>query len=549
MTKGWGRGVRAWLDADLPAGSPQPTGLEYTLLGLSVAAFLLIGWLGREPTMIAGGDELIYLELSRSLEQGTYREIFRAGTPLQLQYPPGYPAWLLVVRSIIGENLDGVKLVNLLLMAGTLVLLYPILRRFLGAVLALAAVVLLALSPGMLMNGGSMMSESLFLFFATVVLTRMVPGHPGIAGGPAVLILLAVVALLTRSVGLSVLLAVGYWLWSTRRTRSLLVWAIAGLVAGGGWFGYTLLAKSDPTVRSYAGDFTTGIAPTTSNAVADMASRLGQNLVRYGTRELQTVLSLPTIPATVADNLVWLALLALLFPIGFLLLWRRWPVAAVFLAAYGVLILIWPWTDGRLLVPTLPFLLLVLLLGARQATARLPLTGRALALGGLVLLLGLGTWSGTWQRLTQYRDCDRSNPYSSPGCYNENTLAIIRGAQYLRDHSDSGAIVLTNKPASVHFLSDRLTEHVSVVLRTPEGRLIKTLEDRKIGFVLLNQTIATRVSKRLLEACGRLEVVARFQPRTLVLALQPQPVPDAPACQEMAPFAEEGDELAMPGPP
>ena len=75
-------------------------------LAVAVALGLWLGWQERLPEVSTGGDEAIYVALSHSLAQGHYRDEFLIGTPPHAKYPPGNPAWLLLLRTVAGPDLD-----------------------------------------------------------------------------------------------------------------------------------------------------------------------------------------------------------------------------------------------------------------------------------------------------------------------------------------------------------------------------------------------------------------------------------------------------------
>src|SRR4026209_170496 len=108
------------------------TKFRWVLLTLAVLVLLVFGWRGRELLGITSGDDLTCLALSKLLERGSYREDFLVGAPLHVKYPPGYPAWLVVVRGLSGENLDVIRGTNLALLAAFVLCLYGIVLTVAG---------------------------------------------------------------------------------------------------------------------------------------------------------------------------------------------------------------------------------------------------------------------------------------------------------------------------------------------------------------------------------------------------------------------------------
>jgi hypothetical protein len=488
--------------------------LQLPLVAVILVVFLLVGWVGREPTMnAAADDELVYLSLSKSLESGSYREIYKATAPLHVQYPPAYPAWLIVVRHAVGEDLELLKLSNLALAALALVLFFLVARRLMGAGLALALLFLLALNRSLLTTG-SLTSEGLFLLVSAGALALMLPSDRPDARRIAGVIVLALLAFLTRSIGLALVLSVGAWLWSHRRRVPLLAWAASSVLVVGGWFTYSAIAREENSVQSYVSEFATRI-PTSTGVLQHLAGRVWHRGVVYATTIMPSSLSVPTIPGTLVDNWFWLLTNAVCIAAGFVIFWRRWRAAAVYVLCYLAMVLLWSWFSGRLLVPMIPFGLLALLLGARWATGLLSMPARKIALGALLVLLALGALQGGRERLSLYRQCDRNNPYGSPGCYGEVKLTMAAAAAYLRSHASPASVLLTNQPASMNFLSGYRTEDAGILLDAFKDNINDILRSRNINFILISNPWMAR---RFLADCKALRPAASFPPNGLLLS-------------------------------
>ena len=502
-----------------PAARPaiERTGLlarlQYPILGILLLAFFVVGWQGREPSMRAAGeDEFVYLALSKSMATGSYREIFRPTAPLHVQYPPVYPAWLAISRQVAGENLDAFRVANLIMAAGALLLMFSVMRRFAGPGLGLALVLLLVLNRDLLRMSGAIVSENLFLLLTTAALAWTVSAEASGKTSPAPAILLALLSFLTRSIGLATVLGVGYWLWSSRRWRPLAAWAVASVLVVGAWFSYTSIAANSG-VRSYTSDFA-AVSASTGGTLRHFAARIWDHGVEYATSGMPYALSLPTVAGTRLDNWVWLLLNGVLLTTGWVILWRRWRAAAVFLPVYIGLVLVWPYMDGRLLVPLIPLGIMALLLGAQRVARLLPLRGRTVALGLVVALLTVGAGQGALKRLVGYRACDRANPFASHGCYSEETLALAAAASWLRQHSDPADIVLSQYPASMNYLSGHRTESLGLAtLPTQNAR--DTLRARNIRFVVVT---VPWTAQTLLSSCTGLRLEADYSPFALVLS-------------------------------
>jgi hypothetical protein len=518
--------------------SPVPVRMQQALVAALLLCFLALGWVGRDPIQLASGDDLTYLSLSRSLESGSYREIFRASAPLHVMYPPAYPAWLVLVRHATDNRLDLILVSNLFLVALSLLILFAVARQLAGPWFALSLLLLLVLSHGLLWMGGSLYSEALFLFLSTAALaaTRMTDRYGQRAAYAA--IALALLAFLTRSAGISVVLAVGVWLWSRRKTLELTTYAIASVTVVGGWFAYVALASSNQTVRSYAID----LSYRPHKGIVSEVARVWQNAVIYGTEILPVELSFPTIPNTLIDNWIWLGLEIVLLAASLVILWKTWRAAAAYLPMYAGLLIVWPFSDNRLLDPVIPLTMLAFLLGAWRLTGRLNSRVRTPTLCILTALLAFGAVHGDITRMEHYRHCDRTNPYTSAGCYDAETRSIVAASEYIRDRLPSADVVLLWRPSVVHFLTGRAAESASLMAQVPQGGATRALRDWRVQHVLLTAFTGferEQLAHRLLESCHDLWVEARFAPHAILFATSAPPGATSDACSDLAAFVRD----------
>ena len=524
----------------------RPNLLSLRLQNLVVAAlllvFLVVGWRGREPVQVATGDSLIYLSLSRSLESGSYREIFRASAPLHVKYPPGYPAWLVLARHATGERLDLILAINLALVAVSFVLIFAIARHFSGQWLALSLLLLMVLNPGLLGVGGSLNSEALFLLLSTSALAAtLMTGRPDSRWALAAT-MLASLAFLTRSAGIAVVVAVGVWLWSRRKGAELLVYSLVSTIVVGGWVAYVALASRTQVSFSYATEFANRGIATHASLISQLAHRVGSNAIDYGTATLPSELMVPTIPGTLIDNWIWLIVEIVLLTTGLVMFWRQWRAAAAYVVSYAGLLLLWPWPINRLLDPIVPLVLLALLAGGWRIAARWRPRARILALGSLVALLTFGAVQGAIERVRQYANCDRVQPYQSAGCYDAETLSEVAAAKYLRLHAAPDDVVLANRPAGVNFLSGHPSEPAILLATVPSGSAAQALRAWKIPYIMLTARAPGEkglMATSLLSSCRELWLESRFPPHALLLSTVPPTLPQDDACTALVQYMRE----------
>ena len=529
----------------IPSPAPRnpgwPPRLQYLILAAAIAVFLTLGWRGRTPVRIIGGDELTYVSVSRSLETGSYREAYTLSAPRHVRYPPGYPAWLMALRKVGGESFDLVRACNLAFVALSILGIFLIARQVAGPGIGLAAAVVLSLNHTLLEVGGTLLSESPFLALTTAALVCTF-SPPSASSRPAYLaITLALGAFLTRVAGFTLVIAIGAWLWARRRPRELLAFGASCVVLIGGWVAYSIAAPTEQSGWSYGSDLAGGLRTRGSGVLWQLGTRIQRNLVGYGTEGLPWSLGLPTIPGTVIDNLAWLVLTVVLIVVGTAALWRASRAVGIYMVLSAILLLLWPWRIDRLLVPGIPLAVAAILIGARRLTASLPPAIGNLALGILIALMSVGALQGAWRRELAARQCDRSRMFESAGCYDPESRSLAAAALYLREHASPGDAVLALSGAGVNHLSGLVTERPIVMERYPPGTAGRALRERGIRYVLLTgRREAGRRSfgRILLASCRDLRLEARFEPEALLMIAEPPRQPSEDACAELRRLVE-----------
>ena len=519
--------------------------LQFSVAALLLAGYLALGWRGREPTDIGGADELEYIALSHSIDQGSYREIYLADHPRAVKYPPAFPAWIALVRRVAGDRIDAVLAMNLVFIAASLALLFIAARQLLGGWLAVAFLALCVINPWVLETGGNKMSEAPFLFFTTAALFLAWKASATAYARVLGVVALALLAFLTRSAGLTTVVAVGVWLWSRRSPRELLTYAVAAAFVVGGWMGYATLVKDRDVSSTYVRDLAgsdAGADPTA--ALKRIATRSFDGTMVLATRTLTWTLAMPTIEGTSIDNAAWLGAICVLLLAGVVLLWNRWRAMSAFLVLYGMLLVAWPYTQDRLVGVVVPMIFLAMLLGARTLAERLPRRVGVAAVAVLVALMALGNAQRGLGRDAERRQCDRALPYTSAPCYDVPERArgarmLYTAGEYLRTHSNSDDVIVASKPASVYFLTGRRTLGARNAQPVPDSSLAKSLRARNIRFVLLTFYFEGEdggVARGLLPDCRAVRVEANMLPDALVLSLPDGDTASPDACAPLEQF-------------
>jgi len=352
--------------ADPSSHAPRP--MRWRVHHWIAVVFILItsvtvAWWSRAPEVSIGGDEATYIILSHSLDNARYNDEFILGTPKHAKYPPGTAIWIALIRRVAGPTLEAVRAANIVLLILTGLLLGDGIRRLTGPWLGVAGVALTALNPVLLEYSGTALSETPFIFLATLAVWAALAAEGRGAGRwLAVAILAALASFLTRTIGFTVLAGIGVWLMLRQRWSHAIVCGVCSLMVMGGWFAYTAHAGSTTIGSTYAEDLRQ-VATSGPGGRAGLMAQSTANAEEYLIRAMPRALGLPTIPGTIVDNLLWLVVLGVSTGVGLLVLTRRWPAIATYLLLSCGVLLIWPWPVERLLAPLVPAIAAAVLVG------------------------------------------------------------------------------------------------------------------------------------------------------------------------------------------
>lgn len=417
--------------AAAPAAASAAAGASRLVPFLVFAATLAAAVLTLGPWPVGVfQDDGIYVVLGKSLATGQgYRYLNIPGHPAATHYPPGYPALLALLWTlapVFPDNVIVFKAVNALLLACAAVGAYLFGRRrlALGAPSAtLAAVASSACVPALIL-AGIVLSEPLFLALLFPTLWRCERACDDDATVRDALGAGALAAALTlvRTLGLVVLPAATFVLLRRRRWRHAAALAIAGLVLLAPWQAWVALHDADvPSVLlgkygSYTGWLAAGWR---AGGLPFALAVLRRNLI--GVADLASIL-------TSASALPWLGLRAaavvatgLVLAAGAWRWWTRAPVATLFLAGYGAIVLVWPFAPDRFLWGVWPLLGLLVASGVAAIAHRRPRTApaalaRAALLGAAVcVLVGYASYNvrgfrGHWYDAIQRKAAERARP-------------------------------------------------------------------------------------------------------------------------------------------
>jgi hypothetical protein len=325
-------------------------------------------------------------------------------------------------------------------------------------------------------------SEVPYAFFQTLALWALsVSG-----GGPALVLLGGVAGLLgalTRSVGVTLIAAIGlYWLWH-RQFRALGVYALIAGITVGGWLVWTVKAPAQDQLvgRSYIAD--AAFRPEGRSMARAIFDRLITKVPYIN--ELYWRLPVPSIQGTPIDNLMALPIVLVGLTVGLVELFRRWPIALVYLMSYGALLIVWPWRIGRFLVPLLPVIVPTFVVGLariagwfgpRWETRTAAVASAALLLSGIVPVLEV---------VQRQRPCDPGAAIPARACLNNNQKGFFAAVEYVNQHTKPDAVFLSGKGATLYYYTGRrVISPAAAMARSPE-QFVGFLRRNGVSYILL----------------------------------------------------------------
>lgn len=412
------------------------------------------------PAPHPGGDNAGYLALGHALASGQgYVELWAPGAPPHTKYPPAFPA-LLAAMMLGGAATWGafkVAIAGLVSLAGVLAFVWAGARR--GPLAGAAVGGLAILSSGWIEASRWILSEPLFLALAMATFWAADRGLEGDGdrGWTAVACAGALLAFLTRSAGLPLVLALGIGLVLTRRWKAAGGFAAASMLLGGAWF----LRPRGSAEGAYQSEFwmVNPYEPALGTiGPLDLVARAGDNLATY--------------VGTVLPGEWWGVDGPLLAVLGLALaglalggwgsrVWAAWRkpdartdvgVAELFLPLYAGLILIWPqvWAGDRFVLVLYPLLLLwageaLVALSRRFIEADRAATILAVP-AVAALLLGAPAVPGLLDKAEQAADCREIAGADPFRCLGAPMMEFREAAWWAGRNLPDDAVVLTRKP-------------------------------------------------------------------------------------------------------
>ncbi len=535
---------KAWLPHPGPAPASRWTPTQLGALALVVALSAALAWFSRLGELTTGGDESMYVLLSRSLAEGHYRDTYLPNAPLHAHYPPGMPAWLLLIRGVLGPALDMARAANLVVVLTAGVLLADGLRRLGQAWAGVGAAALVLWNPSLLQITMTLHSEALFIFLSVLAVWAALRADQSSSPGWVILAVVAAMAsFLTRTAGVGVLAGIGLWTLASRRWWVAVAFGVASAAVVLGWFAYLRAATPHTVAVTYLVDL--GIADRGPGAVLHRVSQL---IVFYLGTALPSMLNLPMLADTPADNVAWLLLIGACVLVGTVLLFQTWSAVPGVLLGGTLVLLGWIYKVDRLLMAVLPWLAVGTLVGAGGIERRLRGGGGIRAALALWAILAGSALVGSVERLRAVQQCERRDQFARPGCVEDGERGFMMAIRALPGLLPPGAVVATVKPSVLAYSSGLRAVPVGNIIRNPDFSVQEDGSIHRGGatHILLSRFTDVeqgRLARALRPYCHQLHVVAEIVPGVRVLTLRTPGDPgDACAALHAIPDVPQGQD-------
>jgi hypothetical protein len=456
------------------------------------AVFSMLRW----DIMQVGGsvDDAQYVVLAESLASGQGYRLINFPEPSEnVSFPPGWPLLLSIFTAAFPGNFTVLKMVSFLMWLAAIPLTYRLFSSRLRSPYLELLTLLVATNALLVASSTMLMAEAAYIFFSLLTLNLFDywfkhSGNAPIWLAPAVAFA-AVYTQLIRSIGISLVLALLFFLLLNRRIRQFFI--MSGFVVIGLLPQIFLFSGREGGL--FSGHYQ---ALTISNSLIDYVSRAAEQAVSYSNLLISDAIIpifRPTVIA-VAQNiglgffitLINILILSLLL-IGFLCSIRKTKIWDIYIVIYfgGILVFRDPnmgVVQPRFLIPLIPFFLYYLVLGSTWLLYRLPLLKAnyvrhvMVMFGLLIIFVSVLDNFQSWRNPTHLRTTD-----------------LTSGTTFIRQETPLDAVVMTRDPIPRYLYARRAT-----VAYPEKGQNIDTyIHENGINYLMIAPLLKTPADNKL----------------------------------------------------
>jgi hypothetical protein len=446
-------------------------------------------------------DDAHYVVLAESLAQGQgYHLINYPDAPVGRAFPPGWPLLLAPVVAAFPGNYAILKLLSFVFWLGSIPLMYRFFASRLEKPYAEILVAFVVLNPNLVALSGMAMSEPAYLFFSFLALNLFDCWDAGSGRAKPYLlvaiVLLALYAQLIRTLGLSLLIALSFYLLLSRRFRDFAI--VAGTTMLGLMPQFWLNSQSGGSLVTSANQtqYFGCVRPEVECTIFVKAGYMWTNLESYANPMISNAvlpffggpgssilgrLGLGLLPSLINA----LLLLTILFGVALSL--RRVFVHDLWVVIYFLALL--PFVDvnqggaqPRYLIPLIPFLYFYVLRTLSYLLSQINAQKHkwaAVALPTLVVLvcsLLIGRNLQDWRNPVRNRITD-----------------ISVGTTWVSENTPHDAIVMVRDPVPDYLYARRKT----VAYPSNESDIEVSVRKNRVGYIIVSPRLQTPRTSQL----------------------------------------------------
>jgi len=469
------------------------------LLSLAVSIFAF------DEKLSLTGDNTEFIILARGLAQGEGMSLINYPTPkVSTKYPFGFPVLLAPVAMLFDANAEpgamadwlAMKWLVVVMFCAAMVALYHLVTDQWGRVPALAVTGLTLTNSLVVDYGHQVMSEVPFLLFSLLALfclersmkrAAIIDNYWLMAGFAFMMW-----AYYIRSMGVVLVGAVIIYVAQQRQFRKALALALSAVVVALPW---TLRNRAVGSGAVYLKQLILQNPYYPERGIvgfADYVERLSYNVLTYAARDIPAALwpyFQPTIPFHAWDpqnieilsplSLVVITLsayaVALSVTRGLHLLLLNYLILSV-----GILI-VWPWTSDRFLIPIVPLMTLFTLRVVTDVARRVGTRLGQGASSGVIAVAVIGLLAMNASGLDGVAAAAKTN-------YPANFRQYYAAGQWIKENTSRTAVVCGRKPFWMHVVSGR--KCVPYVFKEPP-EVLASLEENGVDYVVVGQLSRT----------------------------------------------------------
>jgi len=428
----------------------------WLIAGAAALLHIVLGFGVMLPAPFSGGDNATYVALAHSLlERGDYTSIWDPALTPETLYPPAFPAILAASIALGGDGWIAFKALLIVISAIGVACSVLWAARVSTPVVAAVIGVVIAISPGVLRHTHYVLSDVPFFAFTLIAFWAFTfidakESRRSDTKWVVVAALATLLAAMTRSAGLPLVLALGGALVVRRQWRHV---AIFATLAAAPMLAWSLRSRSlNPNGYSSYLLWADPYRPELGRiGIFQLIPRALENARQYLLDMFpQLLVSRVGVPWGIAVLLLLLAVAVWLVRMV-----RRPGALETWVLLYTGILLIWPvtWRSERYLIVLLPAILFYAAEAFRQLTRVQPSLGRAVAVVATLALV-LSELPGLRDGIRYADSCrDEYAAGDAFSCTPSTWKAIMQTAAELRGRMPADAVVLSRKPTLFFVLS------------------------------------------------------------------------------------------------